>query len=171
MLRVAAADGMARSELTTVVLPLADRLAAETELAGSIALIDALSAIATKRGAEVDEAHRRRAVSAVLDRLGQSVWQLDLAALDYLGKVRSVDTVPRLIRVLAVYAEVAKLRKDDEKSALVPYRAHELLVALTGAVFPANAPAQWQAWWDKVRDEFQLVEPKTAPKPEAGDKQ
>jgi hypothetical protein len=169
-LRIAAAEGMARSQLATAVLPLADRLAAETEVAARIALIDALNAIATKRGVEVAEAHRRRAVSAVLDNLGQVGWQVDLAALDYLGKVRSVDTVPRLIRVLAVYAEAPKLRKDDEKSALVPYRAHELLVSLTGAVYPANAPAQWQEWWDKVRDEFTLAEPKPAAKPEPGDK-
>jgi hypothetical protein len=170
LLRIAAAEGMARSQLASVVLPLADRLAAETEVAARIAMIDALNAIATKRGAEVAEAHRRRAVSAVLDNLGQAGWQVDLAALDYLGKMRSVDTVPRLIRVLAVYAEDAKLRKDNEKSALVPYRAHELLVSLTGAVYPANAPAQWQAWWDKVRDEFTLAEAKPAAKPEAGDK-
>jgi hypothetical protein len=62
---------MARSQLATAVLALADRLAAETEVAARIALIDALSAIATKRGVEVAEAHRRRAVSAVLDNLGQ----------------------------------------------------------------------------------------------------
>ena len=170
MLRVAAAEGMARSQLTTAVLPLADRLAAETEVAARIAMIDALNAIATKRGADVAEAHRRRAVSAVLDSLGQFYWQVDLAALDYLGKVRSVDTVPRLIRVLAMYAEDPNPRKDAEKSALVPYRAHELLVTLTGAVYPANAPAQWQAWWDKVRDEFTLAEAKPAAKPEAGEK-
>jgi uncharacterized membrane protein YgcG len=168
MLRVAAAEAMSRSQLATVVLPLADRLAAETEVAGRIAMIDALNAIA-KRGADIAEAHRRRAVSAVLDNLGQFGWQIDLAALDYLGKVRSVDTVPRLIRVLAVYAEDPHLRKEAEKSALVPYRAHELLVSLTGAVYPANAPAQWQEWWDKVRDEFTLAAVKPAAK-EAGEK-
>src|SRR5436190_20933160 len=100
-LRLAAAAGMARSELTSAVLPLADRLANENDAAARIAMIDALAAIASKRGADVAETHRRRAVSAVLDSLGRFGWQADLAALDYLGKVRSVDTVPRLIRVLA----------------------------------------------------------------------
>jgi len=158
-LRLAAAQGLARSELKTAVPALARQLTNEPDGAARIAMIDALTAIATRHGAEVAERDRRRAVSAVLDGLGRFDWSADLAALDYLRQVRSADTVPGLIRLLSAYASEGRIRKDASKSSLVPYRAHELLVSLTGAVFPANQPTQWQSWWDEVRDTFTLAQP------------
>ncbi|HEX5054080.1 MAG TPA: HEAT repeat domain-containing protein [Planctomycetota bacterium] len=164
-LRIAAAQGIARSQLKTAVPALADQLLNEPDPAARIAMIDALTAIAVQHGAEIADRDRRRAVSAVRDTLGQLGWNVDFAALEYLQQVRSADTIPGLIRLLFDYADETAMRKDPSRSALVPYRAHELLVSLTGAVFPANQPDQWQRWWDEVHDTFTLAEAKATAKP------
>lgn len=160
-LRLAAAQGIARSELKTAMPALAKQLRGESDAIARIAMVDALTAIAKKHGAGVAERDRRRATSAVLEGLGKYDWSADLAALSYLRQVRSADTVPGLVALLLAYEGEGKIRKDTKKSKLVPFRAHELLVSLTGAPFSMNQPAKWQQWWHEVRDTFTLA--KAAP--------
>jgi len=107
----------------------------------------------------------RLAVRAAIAALGRTTWRADMALIRLLDDFRSQETVPALIGVLERFQANPDDVKTGKTSGLLLYQAHELLVAMTGAVIPADQPAKWRELWDRERDKIvvtQKREPKVA---------
>ncbi|MCR9244320.1 MAG: VWA domain-containing protein [bacterium] len=96
------------------------------------------------------------AVRAALGRLGQTTWRGDMAILRLLDDIRSKDAIPALISVLETYRDNPDMVKNGKLSSLVKHRCHELLVQMTGAVFPASQPDKWRDLWTKEQDKIDV---------------
>lgn len=108
----------------------------------------------------------RLAVRAGIKALGRTSWRADMAILALLDEFRSTEAVPALIAVLERFRDHPEEVQSGKLSGLLLYRAHEMLVAMTGAVFPATQPDKWRELWDKERDKIEVTqkkEPKGVP--------
>ncbi|MBL8753402.1 MAG: VWA domain-containing protein [Planctomycetes bacterium] len=110
----------------------------------------------------------RLAVRAAGQALGRTTWRADMALVRLMDEYRSLECVPALIGVLERYAAHPEEVKSGKLSGLLLYQAHELLVAMTGAIHPATQPDTWRAFWDAERDKIVVAERKE-PKPGAAD--
>jgi HEAT repeat protein/Mg-chelatase subunit ChlD len=100
----------------------------------------------------------RLAVRGAIRALGRTTWRADMALIRFLGDFRSLDTVPALIGVLERFKASPDDVKSGKASGLVLYQAHELLVGMTGAVYPADQPEQWRAFWDAEKDKIVVTQ-------------
>lgn len=90
----------------------------------------------------------RLAVRAAIKALGRSSWRADLDLCAFLADFRSGESIPALIDVLQRYKDHPDEVQSGKLSGLVLHRAHGLLVAMTGAVYPADQPEQWRELWE-----------------------
>ena len=104
----------------------------------------------------------RIAVRAVIGALGRSTWRADMALVRFLDDFRSIDAIPALVAVLERFQAHPEEVKSGKLSGLLMYQSHELLVSMTGAVFPATAPDKWRAFWDTERDKLSVGQKKPA---------
>ena len=99
----------------------------------------------------------RLVVRSSINALGRSNWRADMALVRLLGDFRSVETVPALIAILERFRDHADDVKSGKLSGLLLYQAHELLVSMTGAVFPASSPEKWREFWELEKDKIQVT--------------
>jgi hypothetical protein len=99
----------------------------------------------------------RLAVRAALKALGRTTWRADMALVRLLDDFRSLETVPALVLVLERFKAHPEEVKSGKLSGLLLYQAHELLVAMTGAVYPADQPEKWRELWEKEKDKIQVT--------------
>jgi HEAT repeat protein len=104
----------------------------------------------------------RLAVRAALRSLGRTTWRADMALVRFLDDFRSLDTVPALIGVLERFKANPDDVKSGKTSGLLLYQAHELLVAMTGAVYAADQPEQWRTFWDSEKDKIVVTQKREA---------
>lgn len=110
------------------------------------------------------------AVRAAIRALGRSSWQADMELIRFLGEFRSAETIPALIDVLQRFVDHPEEIESGKLSGLLLHRAHETLVRLTGAVFPADRPQQWRELWEQEKERM-LIDastPRAAKAAEAG---
>jgi len=100
----------------------------------------------------------RLAVRAAQRALGRTTWRADMALLRLLDEFRSLETVPALIGVLEHFWKNPDQVKSGKLSGLMIYKAHELLVSMTGAVHPADQPEKWRAFWDAEKDKISVTQ-------------
>ena len=122
-----------------------------------------LQVIAAKRDG-LDQDLLRRAADAATNTIGSGTWRVDLAAVELLAKLRTATSVPVLIDVLARF-EAGAAAADEQISGLLREATFDALVSLTGTRFPAERADRWRAWWEEVKDSFQVAEVRA---PEAG---
>ncbi len=166
--RLAGAEACADSKLRTTLPALVEILSGEPDelvlIAGFGAMLDI---VRQHRDATPEDALRRCADTAVL-ALGRTTWRADMAAVDLLEVVRSAQSVAPLIEVLGRFDDSVDRGRDDLRSGRLQERAWEVLVSLTAARFPAEAPEQWKSWWEGAKDEFQVAAVKNDPAPGEG---
>jgi hypothetical protein len=107
----------------------------------------------------------RLAVRAAILALGRTTWRADMAIVRLLDDFRSQETIPALVGVLERFHAHPEEIKSGKLSGLLLYQAHELLVGMTGAVFPADQPEKWRAFWEAEKDKISVTqkrEPKAA---------
>ena len=98
----------------------------------------------------------RLAAKAAIGALGRTTWRGDIALLQLLDDWRSLEAIPALIGVLERFRDNPQDVQSGKLSLLLLYRAHELLVAMTGAVIPADAPDKWRELWERDKDKIDL---------------
>lgn len=91
----------------------------------------------------------RLAVRAVIGALGRGSWRVDMDLCAFLAAFRSGEAIPALIDVLQRFHDHPEQVQSGLLSGLLLHRAHELLVELTGAVYPADQPQQWRELWQR----------------------
>lgn len=170
VVRLGAAEAAQSAEPKELVKPIATALRTETDAEVIAAMVDALRATLKRHKEQVGEDDLRHSVDATLATLGKGDWRSDLAGVEYLAIARSAASVPALIDVLARQVEDAKdaagksadtkegKRAAELRSGMLRQRAWDALVSLTGARFPYDQVDSWQRWWEKIRDEFKVVD-------------
>ena len=161
-MRLAAADGLGRMFNPASVEPLAQILTAESHERVIEAAVSALGVILDRNKDKVDAQAARAAHTAALAALAKGGWRTDLALVEFLGRFRSLDSVPALIGVLERFAANIEEVKAGKLSTLLRHRTHETLLALTGAFYPAEKPEEWRAFWEREKDKLTLAPPKEA---------
>lgn len=122
---------------------------------------------ATPPVAELPESVRL-AVRAAIRGLGRTTWRGDMALVHLLDEFRSLEAVPALIGVLERFQAHPEDVKSGKLSGLLLYRCHELLVSMTGAVYPADQPEKWRTLWETEKDKIAVTQkrdPTAAGKP------
>lgn len=94
------------------------------------------------------------AVRAAINTLGQASWRCDMVLVQFLGNFHSAEVIPALIAILQQYHDHPEQIASGQLSGLLLQRAHETLVGMTGAVFPANRPDLWQKQWRADREKM-----------------
>jgi len=105
----------------------------------------------------------RLAVRACSDALCRTTWRADMALVRFLDGFRARESVPALIGVLERFRDHPEELRSGKLSGLLQFQVHELLVAMTGAVFAADQPEKWRQFWDAEKDNIKVTE-KRAPK-------
>lgn len=157
--RLAAADGLAAAADEQAVTALAGCIERETDDRVVEALVGALRASLAKYaaapagGAEPPQAPEssRLAIRAAIGAIGRTSWRADLALVGFLEDFRSAETIPALIAVLQRFKDNPQDVLSGKTSGLLLHRSHDVLVSLTGAVFPADRPDQWRELWEKEK--------------------
>ncbi len=111
------------------------------------------------------------AAKAAAEAIGKASWRGDMALVQLLDEWRIAEAMPALIGVLERYKTQSADVASGKLSPLLLYRTHELLVAMTGAVIPADSPDQWRALWEREKANLDVTakhEPKAAPTTVAG---
>lgn len=104
------------------------------------------------------------AVRAAIGALGRASWRGDMELIKFLAEFRSAETIPALIEVLQRFKDHPEEIESGKLSGLLLYRAHETLVSMTGAVFPADKPELWRELWEREQGKL-LVQKRSEPKP------
>ncbi|MFN3243287.1 MAG: HEAT repeat domain-containing protein [Planctomycetota bacterium] len=111
----------------------------------------------------------RDAVRAAISALGRTTWRADMVLVRLLDDFRSVEAVPALIAVLERFRDNPKDVENGRLSGLLQFKAHELLVGMTGAVFSADQPDKWRELWDREQDKMVVATtPTSDTKPSSG---
>jgi hypothetical protein len=97
-------------------------------------------------------------VRAAIKALGRTSWRADMVLVRLLDDFRSAETVPALIAVLERFRDNPDDVKSGKLSGLLLYQVHELLVGMTGAVYPATQPDKWRELWDKEKDNIEVAQ-------------
>ncbi|MCU0862303.1 MAG: HEAT repeat domain-containing protein [Planctomycetes bacterium] len=100
----------------------------------------------------------RLAVRAAIGAIGKATWRADMALVRLLDEFRSAEAIPALIGVLERFQAHPEEVKSGKLSGLLLYQTHELLVAMTGAVHPADQPEKWRAFWDTEKDKIAVTQ-------------
>ncbi|MCB9879331.1 MAG: HEAT repeat domain-containing protein [Planctomycetes bacterium] len=103
-------------------------------------------------------ASARLAVRAAISALGRATWRADMELVRLLDEFRSTETVPALIAVLERFRDNPDDVKSGKLSGLLQAQVHELLVSMTGAVYPASQPEKWRELWDKEKDRLEVAQ-------------
>jgi Mg-chelatase subunit ChlD len=130
--------------------------------AGALSSDDKGAAAKEKAAAALPE-HVATVAQVVRGALLRCSWRADMQILDLLEDFRFVDTVPALIGVLEHYHKNPGDLKTGRLSGLLLYRAHELLVGMTGAAFSADQPDRWRALWENDKDKIAARKPADKP--------
>ena len=107
------------------------------------------------------------AVRACIGALGRTSWRADMELVRFLDDFRTADVVPALIGVLERFAASPADVKSGKLSGLLLTQAHELLVAMTGAVYRADQPGDWRAFWETEKSKITVAQ-KRAPDAKKG---
>lgn len=107
------------------------------------------------------------AVRACIGALGRTSWRADMELVRFLDDFRTADVVPALIGVLERFAANPADVKSGKLSGLLLTQSHELLVAMTGAVYRADQPAEWRAFWETEKSKITVAQ-KRAPDAKKG---
>jgi len=99
----------------------------------------------------------RLAVRAAIKALGRTTWRADMVLVRLLDDFRSGEAVPALISVLERFRDNPKDIASGKLSYLLRTRVHDLLVSMTGAVYPATQPEKWRELWEKEKDNIQVA--------------
>jgi Mg-chelatase subunit ChlD len=97
------------------------------------------------------------AVRACHEALGRTTWRADMALVRFLDLFRQKESVPVLIAVLERFRDRPDDLKSGRLSGLLQFQAHELLVLMTGAVFPADQPEKWRQFWEAEQDTLRVA--------------
>lgn len=100
----------------------------------------------------------RLAVRAAIQALGRTTWRADIALVQLLDDFRSAEAVPALIEVLEAFRDNPADVERGKLSGLLKVRVHELLVSMTGAIFPADQPERWREFWDQQKDTLKVAD-------------
>lgn len=100
----------------------------------------------------------RLAVRAAIGALGRATWRADMALVRLLDEFRSLEAVPALVGVLERFQAHPEDVKSGKLSGLLLYQTHELLVAMTGAMHPADQPEKWRAFWDSEKAKITVAQ-------------
>lgn len=109
----------------------------------------------------------RLAARAAIGALGRSTWRADMALLRFLDDFRAKESIPAMIAILERFRDNPDQVQSGKLSNLVQHRAHELLVTMTGAVYPATQPEKWRALWDTEKDKIEVGQRRAAPEGQA----
>lgn len=135
-------------------------------LAAARSLRDIYSKFLPAAGEKVDPskipASVRLAVRAAIAALGRTSWRADMALVRLLDDFRSAESVPALIAILERFRDHPDDVRSGKLSGLLMGQVHELLVSMTGAVFPATAADKWRELWERDKDKIDVSE-KRAP--------
>jgi HEAT repeat protein len=104
----------------------------------------------------------RLAVRAAIKALGRSTWRADMVIVRLLDDFRSAESVPALITVLERFRDHPEEVQSGKLSGLLQHRVHELLVGMTGAVYPATQPEKWRELWDTNKDKIEVTKKREA---------
>lgn len=165
VVRLAAADGLAvvADEASVVTLAgcvqreMDDRVLEALVAAMRAALARYLLPPAGDKEPLVAPESSRLAVQAAISALGRTSWRADLALVAFLEAFRSTETVPALIAILQKFRDNPQDVLSGKTSGLLLHRAHDVLVSLTGAVFPADRPDLWRELWEKEKDTMKVT--------------
>lgn len=156
--RLAAAEACGTAELKTTLPALVEALSPEQDELVLTAGLDAMLAIVTRHRENSGEDALRRSADVAVLALGRASWRSDLAAVELLARVRSAQSVPALIEVLARFEDGGVDRGRDElRSGRLQERTWEVLVSLTEARFPKDRAEPWRTWWAGVKDGFTVA--------------
>lgn len=161
--RHAAAGGLRRLALKESFDPLCQALARDTDGLAIEGIVAALSEIMKQHDKALSDPAKNHAADCAVAALGKSnSWRADVTLIDFLDLFRNSGAIPALIDLLERFQKNLDQVKAGKLSGLLQHRAQDALVSLTGAYFPMDKPAEWRAWWEKVRETFKVVEKKTA---------
>jgi Mg-chelatase subunit ChlD len=165
-IRLAAADALRRLGAATALPPLTTALGREQSARPLAALVEAIDSIVVRHRADLPAPTIAAAAAAAIGVLGRTNWRVDSTIIDLLEHTRSEAAVPALIGVLERFERERDAIRAGRLSGLLRARAHEALIALTGAHFPAEEPARWRDWWSTAASGFAVVERPTTPRAE-----
>ena len=100
----------------------------------------------------------RLAVKAAIGAIGKATWRADMAMVRLLDEFRTHEAIPALIGILERFQAHPEEVKSGKLSGLLLYQTHELLVAMTGAVHPADQPEKWRTFWDSEKDKIVVTQ-------------
>jgi hypothetical protein len=100
----------------------------------------------------------RLAVRAAISAIGKATWRADMAMVRLLDEFRTHEAIPALIGILERFQAHPEEVKSGKLSGLLLYQTHELLVAMTGAVHPADQPEKWRTFWDSEKDKIVVTQ-------------
>ena len=98
------------------------------------------------------------AVSNAVMALGRGSWRSDMAIVRFLERFRSAESIVALIDILQRFVDHPDQIRSGKLSGLLRYRAHETLIALTGALYPMDRPDRWREFWEREKATFQVAE-------------
>ncbi|MEO0478896.1 MAG: hypothetical protein AAF196_05400 [Planctomycetota bacterium] len=147
-----------QAELLNSVLPALGKFIVKEEAGPPLArALEAVSVIFDRYHNELNETHFKALSNAARGAIGRAGWRADLQATEVLVRLRSAESVPILIELLARWDEDSRAEVED-KSGTLRRRAHEVLKSLTGAPYGIDASDRWLSWWEQVRAEFKVAE-------------
>ncbi len=120
---------------------------------------DAAAAAAT--AAKEPSAAALAGARAAIGALGRTNWRGDMQLLQFLSEFRTMEAVPALIGILQRFKDHPEEIQSGVLSSLLLHRAHEMLVAMTGAVFLIDAPEKWTEFWQHEQQKL-LAAPRVA---------
>src|SRR5262249_11657460 len=77
---------------------------------------------------------------------------------------RTMEAVPALIAVLQRFKDHPEEVQSGVLSGLLLHRAHEMLVSMTGAIYLADAPEKWAAFWQQEQQKLLVGKRPAAPR-------
>jgi len=165
--RIAAAQGIGQMASDASLAPLANAIAKEENERALEAMVNACVAIMDPFASKPDEMPRSGldAVRAAISALGRTGWRADSAIVHFLEKFRNAEAIPQLIKVLEKFVNHPDDVASGRLSGILRHRAHEVLVSLTGAIYPMDRPDQWREFWEREKQGFKLAKQQTEPAP------
>lgn len=157
--RLAAAEALDFQRRGRSLRKVVERVQLERHPVVSQALVRLLQVLVKTPGDEPTASDRRLAVRVALKQFGLSGWRTDMELLDLVEQYPAREQIPLLIKALERAAnEPDKLvaTVNERASRQLQQRAGDLLRAMTGALIPANEPAQWQQFWDAEKDKIEV---------------
>lgn len=101
---------------------------------------------------------------AAIGALGRTNWRGDMQLLQFLNEFRTMEAAPALIAILQRFKDHPEEIQTGVLSGLLLHRAHEMLVSLTGAVYPADQPEKWDEFWKQEQQKLLGAARTPAPK-------